>query len=304
MKTTPVKKEWIRRHAGRRAHCGKGERGQSLIEMAVALIVLVPLAAGVMLLGQYIHIKQRTQAAAREAAWAATVDPALAKTQLPNQTRVQAELRSRQFADAKTAIRSNASAPPKFGDTMLTTFANQELLKTSGLSLSVYKQEAPPDYFSKGLDTIGKLTKTLGKLPPNTQGLVTAEVHAKPELITGTDGSPLAFLDPLDTMQLDFNARTVLLADAWNASGGGEDKEGEAVNDPSGRSVRSVIRPLVPSDWAGSSFDGGFNKVIDFLGKIPIVDDMFTAGWSHFHFGRTAPDVVPTDKLVKYNHAH
>jgi hypothetical protein len=77
-----------------------------------------------------------------------------------------------------------------------------------------------------------------------------------------------------------------------------------AVNDPSGRSVRSVIRPLVPSDWAGSSFDGGFSKVIDFLGQIPIVDDMFTAGWSHFHFGRTAPDVVPADKLVKYGNAH
>ena len=300
---TPAKNGRQHRHTLSHLVGGRTQRGQSLVEMAVALIVLVPLAAGVMLLGQYIHIKQQTQAAAREAAWAATVDPALAKTQLPDQARVQAEMRSRQFADPKAAIRSDESAPSKFGDAMLTTFANQELLKTSGVSLTVYKQEAPPDYFNQGLNAIGKLTGSLGKLPPNTQGLVTAEAHARPEQIVGTNGSPLKFLDPLDTMQLDFSARTVLLADAWSAAGGGEDKEGEAVYDPSGRSVRSVIRPLVPSTWAGSDFDGGFNKVINFLGDIPIVKDVFTAGWKHFHFGRTAPDVVPADKLVKYKNA-
>ena len=304
MHTMPAKKQHRGRSALRCTQARRSQRGQSLVEMAIALIVLVPLAAGVMLLGQYIHIKQGAQAAAREAAWAATVDPALAKVQLPEQSRVQTALRSRLFADAKAGLRSDAQEPAQFGDAMLTTFANQELLKTAGLSLTVYKQEAPPELFGDGLKAVGGLVKSLGKLPPNTQGLVTAEVHAKPETIVGTNGSPLGFLDPLDTMRLDFGAKTVLLADAWSAAGGGEDKEGgvEGISDPSGRSVRSVIKPLVPSDWAGPGFDGGFNKVINFLGKIPIVEDLFTAGWGNFHFGRTAPDVVPADKLVKYKH--
>ncbi|HKR76475.1 MAG TPA: TadE family protein [Rhodanobacter sp.] len=307
MKTAPEKKkEQIRRHAWRRAHCGKGERGQSLIEMAVALILLVPLAAGVMLLGQYIHVKQQTQAAAREAAWAATVDPALANAQLPDQTRVQTELRSRQFADAKAAIRSKASAPTRFGDTVLTTFANQELLKTSGLALTVYQQEGAPSYLDKGLDLVGKAAKTLGNLPPNSKGLVTAEVHAKPEKIMGTNGSPLAFLDPLDTMQLDFSARTVVLADTWAASGGGELANGKEAPQAafSNRTVRNVVRPLVPTSWLGDKSGDVVNDVIHVLGNIPIINQIFTPGLDEFELGRMAPDVVPTDKLVKYNHAH
>lgn len=304
MSTTPAKKNRPRRPAFSRMPGGKAERGQSLIEMVVALIVLVPLAAGVMLLGQYIHIKQQTQAAAREAAWAATVDPALANAQLPNQAGVQTELRSRQFADAKATIRSNANAPAKFGDTLLTTFANRELLKTSGLSLAVYKQEAASSYLDQGLNAISKVAKTLGNLPPNTQGLVTAEVHAKPEKIVGTDGSPLAFLDPLDTMQLDFSARTVVLADTWAASGGGERADGtEAPSKAfSNRTVRSVIKPLVPSSWLGNNADQVINDVVHVLGSIPLIKQIFTPGLDQFEIGRTAPDVVPTDKLVKYNH--
>lgn len=305
MKTMPVKKERPYRIAMRQVHGGKAQRGQSLVEMAVALIVLVPLAAGVMLLGQYIHIKQQTQAAAREAAWAATVDPALADTQLPDQASVQTELRSRQFADAKTAIRSKASAPARFGDTMLTTFADQELLKTSGLSLAVYQQESAPSYLDQGLDLIGKAAKTLGNLPPNTKGLVTAEVHARPEKIVGTDGSPLAFLDPLDTMQLDFSARTVVLADTWAASGGGELANGKEAPQAafSNRTVRNVIKPLVPTSWLGDKSDDVLNDVIHVLGKIPLIDQIFTPGLDQFELGRMAPDVVPTDKLVKYSHA-
>ena len=305
MKTMPVKKERPHRIAMRQVHGGQAQRGQSLVEMAVALIVLVPLAAGVMLLGQYIHIKQQTQAAAREAAWAATVDPALADTQLPDQASVQTELRSRQFADAKTAIRSKASAPARFGDTMLTTFADQELLKTSGLSLAVYQQESAPSYLDQGLDLIGKAAKTLGNLPPNTKGLVTAEVHARPEKIVGTDGSPLAFLDPLDTMQLDFSARTVVLADTWAASGGGELANGKEAPQAafSNRTVRNVIKPLVPTSWLGDKSDDVLNDVIHVLGKIPLIDQIFTPGLDQFELGRMAPDVVPTDKLVKYGHA-
>jgi hypothetical protein len=287
---------------GHRRHAafGRSQRGQSLVEMAVACIVLVPLVAGVMLLGQYIHIKQQTQSAARAAAWAATVDPGMTQQHLPSNAVVQRDLRARQFADSKDKLRSDAAAPAKFGDAMLTTFAGRELLKPNNVALTVYKQEAAPSYLDKALGVVGKVTKSLGNLPPNTQGLVTAEVHARSETITDTSGNPLTFLDPLDTHALDFSAKTVLLADAWDAAGGGEDRNGEGISGASNRTVRSVIRPLVPTALFGDKFDDIANKVIDILGKIPIINKIFTPGFDQFHLGRMAPDVVPADKLVPY----
>lgn len=286
----------------RRQQCGSRyrEEGQSLIEMAVALIVLVPLAAGVMLLGQYIHVKQQTQAAARQAAWAATVDRTLLSEQLPSRARVEQDLRVRQYGDGKDTLRSGANTPGKFSDAMLTTFAGKELLKPEAVTLQVYKQEGSPGYLDKGLAIVGKATKSLGNLPPNTKGLVTAEVHAKPEVILGRDGSPLAYLDPLDTMKLDFSSRTVLLADAWDAAGGGEDRDGKGISGASNRTVRNVIRPLVPTSLVGDKFDDVTNNVMHLLGSIPFVNDIFTPGFNQFELGKMAPDVVPSDKLVKY----
>lgn len=285
--------------------CGRHQRGQSLVEMAVALLVLVPLTAGVMLLGQYIHIKQQTQAAAREAAWAATVDPTLANAGLPQKDTVQTVMRSRQFADSKSQIKSQAQTPAAFGDAMLTTFANQPLLKTSGLSLTVYQQEKAPSFLDGALGTIEKATKSLGNLPPNPKGFVTAEAHSRPEKIKGADGQGLAFLDPLDTTQLDFSARTVLLADAWSASGGGEGADGkEASGAMYNRTVRHVVRPLVPTSWLGDKSDDAISDVIDVLGKIPLINDFFTPGFDDFRLGQMRPDAVPTDKLVKYSDAH
>lgn len=265
--------------------------------MAIALIVLVPLAAGVMLLGQYIHIKQQTQSAARAAAWEATVSAEVANRGMPAQATVMTNLRARQFSDTKDGLNTASQNPGVLRDPMLTTFANQELLKSSGVELTVYRQEKGPSVFDKAL---GLLEKASDTLPPNPEGLVTAEVHAKPELIKGADGQGLAFLSPLDSEQLDFSARTVLLADAWNAAGGGENADGSPMNGASNRTVRNVVKPLVPTDWAGDSVIGGLNDVMDVLGDIPIINDVLTTNFNKLAVGKVAPDAVPADKLVKY----
>lgn len=276
------------------------QRGQSLVEMAVALIVLVPLAAGIAVLGQYIHIRQQAQAAARQAAWAATVDHSLSGKGLPDRDALQTRLRARIFGDPAAAIRSDDQAPDAFADTMLTSFAGSELVKPDDLQLTVYQQEAAPSYLDQGINMVGKVAGALGTLPPNDQGLVTAQVSAKTQPLVDRDGDPLAFLDPLDTLRPSFSARTVLLADAWDAAGSGETAKGDAISGASPRAVRNVIRPLVPSSWLGNQSDKMINGVVNVLGKIPIVDQVFTPGLDEFRLGRTAPDVVPTDKLVKY----
>lgn len=275
------------------------QAGQSLVEMAVALIVLVPLAAGITLLGQYAHIKVQTQAAARQAAWQATVQPGYA---MPSQDAVQTSLRVRQFATADAPLRSRERAPTTLDDPMLTTFAGRSLLQPDDVRLSVYRNQPSPDLMDKLTGALGKLTGKIApkSFPPDSNGLITAEVHARPQLIRTGDGRPADFLDPLDREQLDVSGRTVLLVDAWNASGGGEDRNGDPVTIAyDARSVRQQIRALAPAGLIGSQASRDVEKVTDWLSAIPLFN-----GRGKMQIGKIAPDVVPADKLVRYDNAH
>lgn len=275
------------------------QAGQSLVEMAVALIVLVPLAAGITLLGQYAHIKAQTQAAARQAAWQATVQPGYA---MPSQSAVQTSLRVRQFATTDAPLRSRERPPATLDDPMLTTFAGQALLQPGDVRLSVYRNQPSPDLMDKLTGALGKLTGKIApkSFPPDSNGLVTAEVHAKPQLIKTRGGQAADFLDPLDREQLDVSGRTVLLADAWNASGAGEDRNGRPVTIAYGaRSVRNQIRALAPAGLIGSQASRDVEKVTDWLSVIPLFN-----GRGDLQIGKAAPDVVPADKLVRYGKAH
>lgn len=283
------------RSAGRRL-----QRGQSLVEMAIACIVLVPMFIGVMLLGQYTHLKQQTQAAARSAAWNATVSPTIVNnvSGLPSQSDEQDRMRVLQFGKPEATLR-NINAPKQLEDPMLTTFAGRDLVLAQNVTLGTYTNGKSPGALEATLKPVGDVTKALGGgFPPNSNGLITSEVHVKPEHLTGTDGRALTFLDPLDTLDLDFSGRSVLLADAWNANGSGENDKGEDTKVR--RSVRTTIKPLVPTDWIDGTWGKGISSVAHILGELPLVDDLITPGFKHMELGRTSPDVVPSDKLVRY----
>lgn len=287
-----------------RPHHGSGhsqQQGQSLIEAAIALTVLVPIAAGVMLLGQFIHIKLQTQNAAREAAWATTVDPALATGGIPNTVTEQTRLRKHIFADADLPLYSGGKRAAQFTDPMLTTFADNQLLNPGDLTLQVYQQQASPSHLDQAINTIGRMLSRLqlnNTLPPNRQGLVTAEVHANTQTILSRAGRPLNFLGSLAGKRLDFSAKTVLLTDPWDAAGGGETLNGQAAGGAyANRTVRGVIKPLVPATWL-SALGSGLQSVANVLAHIPLIGDVAFPNVDHFEMGRTAPDVVPADKLV------
>jgi hypothetical protein len=275
----------------RRDHGPRIQRGQSLVEMAIACIALVPMFIGVMLLGQYSHLRQQTQAAARTAAWDAAVSPNIVNNVggLPSQGGEQDRMRVLQFGKPGATL-GNITAPAQLQDPMLTTFAGRDLVLARNVTLGTYTNSKSPGLLETVLN--------LGAFPPDGSGLITAEVHVRPEHLTDSSGHALAFLDPLDTMDLDFYGRTVLLADAWNANGPGENSNGNGTNVL--RSVRTSIKPLTPADWIGSSWDTGISSVVQLLGKLPLIDNLFTPGFDHFEPGKTAPDVVPSDKLVRY----
>lgn len=274
------------------------ENGQSLVEMTIALLVLVPLAVSVMLLGQFIHIKLLTQNAAREAAWQTTVDPALTNSALPSMAAEQSRLRQHQFSDATKTLQSGGAVPGQFADSMLMSLAGRGLLKPDRLTLAVYNQQSAPSYLDSALSDISNLVPGGISLSPNLYGLVTAEVHAKTEPIFDSNGNVLTFIGGLSGLRLDFSAKTVLLADAWDASGGGERLD-HAKKTGGERSVRAIIQPLVPTEWAGKGFDKSVIAVAKVLGNLLIINKLLTPNFDYFEPGRTAPDVVPVDKLVK-----
>jgi hypothetical protein len=269
--------------------------------MAIACIALVPLFIGVMFLGQYIHLRQQTQAAARTAAWDATVSPDIVNKTgaLPSAAAEQDRMRVLQFGKPEQTL-SNLTAPTELQDPMLTTFAGRNLVLTRNVSLGTYTNSQSPGALATALRPVGNVTKAvgLGSFPPDGSGLVASEVHVKPEHLTDSSDRPLKFLDPLDTMDLDFSGRTVLLADAWNANGAGEDNDGKGTNVL--RSVRSTIRPLVLTDVIGDNWDDGISNAVHVLGELPLMDQLITPGFKNMTLGKTAPDVVPSDKLVRY----
>ncbi len=305
LRVTPLLTRIKRSHHRTFVPQARCQHGQALVEAVVSLIVLVPLAAGISVLGQYLHIQQQTRAAARDAAWTAATAPRLTSNNLPALNTVQTRLRGRHFAAADAPLRSVVAAPSTFKDPMLTTFAGRALLKPEALTLDVYRQDSEPGFLAGALKMLSS-ANPLGDPRPNAQGLITAEVHLKPEKLLDRDGNALRFLDPLDSMQLDFSAKTVLLADAWDAAGGGETRSGKDISGASKRTVRNVVEKLSPAaalgnndSVAGKMIDD-FTKVLAVLDMIPVIGDLFTAGLGDYKPGRTAPDVVPADRLVKY----
>lgn len=266
-------------------------RGQSLVETLIALLVLAPLAAGLSLIGQYLHIQQQTRAAAREAAWAASLQSRLNSNALPAREGLQQRLRAHQFADLTAGLRLDGRPAKAFADPMLLAFTGDTLLKPENLRLAVYGEAA-----AGGL--IDRLPAPASALP-NAKGLVTAEVSVQTEKVLGRGGRALALLDPLDKTPPLFTARTVLLTDAWDAAGAGEDVAGEAISNASSRTVRNQTLSLAPI----AKFASVIEPISEFMGlldHVPLVGELFTAGFDQFQPGRTAPDVIPADRLVEY----
>lgn len=278
------------------------QRGQSLVEVCVACIALVPLAIGLIYVGQYVHIKHTVQQAAREAAWDAAVSPSTYAKQSPEKNAEQTNLRARYFGDDSQPITSTAKAPSSFVDPLLVDYSGLQLLQPDALTLSTYSNAKSPGAEGVLDEVIGKLSSLVSKLPltrggefpPDPNGYLTARVDAKTAKATR--------FAPFDKLDLDFHAQTVLLADAWNADGPGEQDTAETSDDISRYSpirARTVVRSMPPSAaLLGGGFGSGITKFLNFVNKLPIINVFFPTGG--LNFGRAAPDVIPYDKLQPY----
>lgn len=280
------------------------QRGQSLAEVCIACIALVPLAIGLTYVGQYVHIKQVMQQSARNAAWDAAVAPSAYQTAPSLDAGTEGtSLRVRFFGAADTAVDATSSAPSAFADPLLTDHSGHALLDPDKLSLSRYGDDTGPGPEGTITAAMAGATSAISKLPlldggtfpPDPKGYITARVDATTNLS--------ANFKPFDTLHLDFHAQTVPLADAWNADGAGEsDTAGGHTNTYSSAPIPSrTVRKTLPPSAAllGGSIGSVVSTIFNTLGSVPILNKFFPTGG--LDVGRAAPDVVPADKLQPYH---
>ncbi len=255
------------------------QRGQSMVEMAVLCLVLVPLFLLIPILGKYIHIRQQSQQATRAAAWEATTARSYA---VPSTTQVRPQLIARYFgaADSKITSATPTSNVERLDDPLLNTFSDQPLLQRSDIGLRAYRNDAEPGIMGK---VTGLLSKLPGPFPPNERGLITASMDMRIRDLRTTDGSAATYLEPFDTIGLRMQTSSTLLTDPWNAAGAGI-----TGNNP--RSVKAQIRNIVPS----SNLEGTASalKALSWLPLFGVIGDLKP--------GHIEPDVVPMDKLERY----
>ncbi|NID13988.1 TadE/TadG family type IV pilus assembly protein [Luteibacter yeojuensis] len=276
------------------------QRGQSLTEMAIACIVIVPMFLLVSLLGKYMHVRQEAQASARTAAWDASVSPKIVESNggLPAIATEEARMRLHHHGDGSETLRTGEGTPSKLKDPMLQTFAGRDLVLAPSVKLTAYTNTESPAPATKLIDKLGSIGGAIGLdgIPPDRRGYITAEVNTRTERIRGKDGQALDFLDPLDRLDLDFHGKTVLLADTWDARGPGENADGEGENDVA-RTVRHTVKPLSPVSALPDGLLEGIHDATNIIDKIPLIGTFF--GINDWVPGKTAPDIVPSDRLVK-----
>ena len=255
------------------------QRGQSLTEVVIACAVMVPMLLLVPILGKYAWMRHTAQQASRAAAWEATATPGT----LPDQAQTRQRLLDRFYAGPDAVVRSQvpaASANAPLADPLLGTHSNQALLEREGVVLQRYLNEADSGMLDR-LDTV--LAALPGDFPPNSRGLVSAQLQVSPKHLRYRNGQPARALEPFDTMVARIDARAVLLTDAWNAAGPGRwnDRNAHA------RSVVRQVRSLTPSAQLGSALPD--LSAIDWLPLVGVVGDIQP--------GLILPDVTPTDKI-------
>lgn len=123
----------------------KYSSGQSLTELLVLMLLLVPLFLLIPVLGQYTHIKQRTIEASRGAAWEMTVfkdhiyDPA-------QQAALQDKVVSRYFNSAKAKIESTPPGAWSQPDPLFKTLYGQTLVTYNDAQLVSLTEQGLRDY--------------------------------------------------------------------------------------------------------------------------------------------------------------
>lgn len=234
-------------------------RGQALIELAVALIALVPLFLGIAWLGRVIDLRQATIAAARQAAFECTVRVAHCMTSGQSGD-IEGEVRRRVFgAPGQSPVSGDQAAgqvSPETTNRLWVDRLGQPLLERFE---DVTVEIAPvrfntPFAFAAGQGdrAFPGAVRVLSDLAgPGRFGLPLDEglLEARVQVEMTRSGSLGTWIRQLTSMPLTLNARLTLLTDAWSASG----PRGPAADSVEARVAAGaavpVVEPVLRAAW-------------------------------------------------------
>ena len=253
------------------------QSGQSLVELVVLAVVLVPLFLLIPMLGKYVDVRQTSLQAARYAAWERTVwypqAPPYTYAEgaaVKSDGQLQEEVRHRLFTNTRAAITAQDGQAGQGGggsNPLWVGPAGHQLIPYGNVAAQTRDNAAPGSMYS-AIKTALAVTHIFNHLNLNTAGLYRADVHVAV--------NNLGRIDPFTRLNLQYHTYNVILTDAWNAG--------------SPDAVKHTVQQMLPSQVLNNPLA---NHVIKALGYIAPELKGFKPGY-------VLPDVVPPDRLGPY----
>jgi hypothetical protein len=279
------------------------QRGQALIELLIAAIVLLPLFWAVVMLGKYLSIQDSTINASRWLAFECTVrtsDCLSNPTELTDATRLWAL----HFSAADTAIqsRSGSGGPTSAlnANPLWTDHRQRRLLSgASSVQSSITEDsfDAGESVALSGPGSVTSNTALMAQAGPERfgfsprSGLLRFAVQARTESVGGSfvssRGAQIG--GGLSVPALTLSARSAILVDSWNASSSlGADPD----------SVESrVLQARDPVALAGDSDQPDYSAIRFWLRQLGSVG--LEPAANQFEFRSLAVDVLPHDRSMR-----
>ena len=265
-------------------------RGQSLVELLVAMLALLPLFFGIAWVAKVLDLRLATVAAARTLAFECTVRAGACAAEHPDPTLAD-EIRRRHFAGHAADVRSDGRDAGTREPFWVDRYGAPLLEQPGAVTIDVSRLRFDsPLAFAGGLgggfaDAVRTLSEFAG---PGRfglgidGGLIATQVRARIASGRAADG----WIRRLAAMPLESSARTAILTDAWNASG----PYGEAPDSVESRvAAGSRVPGLQPA------IDAGWLPVRGLLGIGSALGFESSAGLLRWH--EVDVDLVPPDRL-------
>ena len=242
------------------------QRGQSTVEFVVLSLVFVPLLLIVPLVGKYMDIAQTTAVASRYVAFEGAARHSSSADGWKSDAELAQEVRRRFFSNSDASIKTGDTA----GD--FKTHRNTLWFDHRGTPL------LPEFAKNVGVSTTKEsLAQPFGAFFASNFGLSQANLYTGR---VNVNIANIAGLQPFDTINLSVSRHTVLLADAWAASG------------PS--SVRGKVQD------SGAAFPYQALKIAALpVTPLILLFEKLPGGAPPPDIGRVSPDRVPADRLAK-----
>ncbi len=258
------------------------QRGQSIAEFLIAMIVAVPLVLGIIYVGKYEDVKYTAIQASRYAVFERAFDtlpsPHESATDLTNETTARFFVDPAQLNQGAVAFQDKPPGGNQTGSTL-----NQNWIGVDGKNvIDKYQDIQVTVQNSAALTGLGKTAYDLirsGALTNiNDPGIQSGRVQVKL--------ADVANFSPLHGLGLNIDVSTAMLVDGFNADGNGDP------NNPDPNSVRGR-----------SSLLSKANSILPGLNQINQISNNSIAQWGWQGLSDTdgpnlfcvAPDVVPLD---------